>query len=154
MTIFKLKGNLTEPFLSQPSPHFKPPLFFQIRSHAPAVRPAARGRALAHLQPADHAARRDHQRPQDANRQPARLPRHHPLDAPGNLLRRHAVLLSRPRGLRGHPAHQRRPGAQRRGHEGRIKLRINSHINCVLISVFSYLFPNKTIEDKSESEAL
>jgi len=31
---------------------------------------------------------------------------------------------------------------------------INSNINCVLISVFSYLFKNKTIEDKSESEAL
>ena len=38
--------------------------------------------------------------------------------------------------------------------EGKIKLRINSNINCVLVSVFSYLFKNKTIEDKSESEAL
>jgi hypothetical protein len=37
---------------------------------------------------------------------------------------------------------------------GKIKLRINSNLNCVLISVFSYLFKNKTIEDKSESEAL
>jgi hypothetical protein len=32
-----------------------------------------------------------------------------------------------------------------------IKLRINSNINCVLISVFLYLFKNKTIEDQSES---
>ncbi len=37
---------------------------------------------------------------------------------------------------------------------GKIKLLINSDINYVLISVFSYLFVNKTIEDKSESEAL
>ena len=150
MTIWNCKAT----WRSQPSLFFKPPPFFQIRSHAPAVRPAARDRALAHLQPADHAARRYHQRPQDANRQPARLPRHHPLDAPGNLLRRHAVLLSRPRGIRGHPAHQRRLGAQWRGHEGIIKLRISSHINCVLISVISCLFKSKTIEGKSESEAL
>jgi hypothetical protein len=38
--------------------------------------------------------------------------------------------------------------------EGIIKLRINSNINCVLISVFFYLFKNKTIGDKSEIEAL
>jgi hypothetical protein len=37
---------------------------------------------------------------------------------------------------------------------GKIKLRINSNVNCVLVSVFSYLFKNKTIEDKSESEVL
>jgi len=37
---------------------------------------------------------------------------------------------------------------------GIIKLRINSNVNCVLVSVFSYLFKNKTIEDKSESEVL
>ena len=38
--------------------------------------------------------------------------------------------------------------------QGIIKLRINSNINCFLISVFFYSFKNKTIEDKSESEAL
>ena len=35
-----------------------------------------------------------------------------------------------------------------------IKLIINSDVNCVLISVFLYLFMNKTIKEKSESEAL
>ena len=46
------------------------------------------------------------------------------------------------------------PGRQRFRLQVIIKLLINSDINYVLISVFSYLFVNKTIEDKSESEAL
>ncbi len=51
-------------------------------------------------------------------------------------------------------SHRRQRCQEHQRQKGIIKLRIKSNINCVLISVFFNLFKNKTIEDKSESEAL
>ncbi len=68
--------------------------------------------------------------------------------APARAARRRRGLFARG----AHCAPRREAGE--RACAGEIKLLINSDINYVLISVFSYLFKNKTIEDKSESEAL
>jgi len=83
-----------------------------------------------------HDCSRDQRHRGGANTErPAQL---HQVSAPA---RRHSphpnAQLQAPRHDPEHALHAPRPG--------KIKSRINSNINCVLLSVFSYLFKNKTM---------